>query len=78
MMAHPYAHIVPQQVPKFYLHFYCNLYHQVTVLGTPAEEGAGGKVDLIKAGAFQGMDVAMMAHPYAYTVPQPVALSMLE
>ncbi|XP_030838263.1 peptidase M20 domain-containing protein 2-like [Strongylocentrotus purpuratus] len=51
---------------------------RVTVLGTPAEEGAGGKVDLIKAGAFQGMDVAMMAHPYAYTVPQPVALSMLE
>ncbi|XP_030840445.1 peptidase M20 domain-containing protein 2 [Strongylocentrotus purpuratus] len=51
---------------------------RVTVLGTPAEEGAGGKIDLIKAGAFQGMDVAMMAHPYAYTVPQPVALSMLE
>jgi len=26
---------------------------RVTVLGTPAEEKAGGKVDLIRAGAFQ-------------------------
>jgi len=35
----------------------------VTVLGTPAEEGGGGKVDLIDAGAFNGVDAAMMAHP---------------
>ncbi|KAL5010367.1 hypothetical protein ScPMuIL_012672 [Solemya velum] len=45
---------------------------KVTVLGTPAEEGGGGKIDLLKAGAFQGMDVAMMAHPKPYdyyTIP---------
>ncbi|XP_023144523.2 peptidase M20 domain-containing protein 2-like [Amphiprion ocellaris] len=36
---------------------------QVTVLGTPAEEDGGGKVDLIKEGAFDGMDVVFMAHP---------------
>ncbi|XP_041661745.1 peptidase M20 domain-containing protein 2-like [Cheilinus undulatus] len=36
---------------------------QVTVLGTPAEEGGGGKIDLIKEGAFEGMDVVFMAHP---------------
>ncbi|NXN67264.1 P20D2 protein, partial [Himantopus himantopus] len=35
----------------------------VTVLGTPAEEQGGGKIDLIKAGAFDGLDVVFMAHP---------------
>ncbi|KAF7654471.1 hypothetical protein LDENG_00069040 [Lucifuga dentata] len=36
---------------------------QVTVLGTPAEEAGGGKIDMIKEGAFEGMDVVFMAHP---------------
>ncbi|KAG7465666.1 hypothetical protein MATL_G00155860 [Megalops atlanticus] len=36
---------------------------KVTVLGTPAEEEGGGKVDLILAGAFEGLDVVFMAHP---------------
>lgn len=36
---------------------------RVTVLGTPAEEGGGGKVDLLDAGAFDDVDVAMMVHP---------------
>ncbi|XP_044146477.1 peptidase M20 domain-containing protein 2-like [Bufo gargarizans] len=36
---------------------------QITVLGTPAEEDGGGKIDLIKAGAFENMDVVFMAHP---------------
>ena len=35
----------------------------ITVMGTPAEEGGGGKVYLIERGAFDGIDVAMMAHP---------------
>lgn len=35
----------------------------VTVMGTPAEEGGGGKISLINDGAFQDVDVAMMAHP---------------
>ena len=33
------------------------------ILGTPAEEGGGGKVRLIDAGAFDGVDAAMMVHP---------------
>ena len=41
---------------------------QLTVLGTPAEEGGGGKVKLIKAGVFDDVDVAMMVHPGAITV----------
>lgn len=36
---------------------------RVTVLGTPAEEGAGGKVDLIEAGAFEDAAASMMVHP---------------
>jgi metal-dependent amidase/aminoacylase/carboxypeptidase family protein len=35
----------------------------VTVLGTPAEEDGGGKIDLIRERAFDGMDVVFMAHP---------------
>ena len=33
------------------------------VLGTPAEEDGGGKIDLIEAGAFETLDVVFMAHP---------------
>ena len=35
----------------------------VTVLGTPAEEGGGGKV-LLERGAFDGAHAAMMVHPW--------------
>jgi amidohydrolase len=35
----------------------------VTVLGTPAEEGGGGKVYMLERGAFDGMHAAMMVHP---------------
>ncbi len=35
----------------------------VVVLGSPAEEGGGGKVLLAEAGAFDGIDAAMMVHP---------------
>ncbi|XP_041418962.1 peptidase M20 domain-containing protein 2 isoform X2 [Xenopus laevis] len=36
---------------------------KITVLGTPAEEDGGGKIDLIEAGAFMDMHVVFMAHP---------------
>lgn len=36
---------------------------RVMILGTPGEEGGGGKILLLRAGAFKGVDVAMMAHP---------------
>lgn len=35
----------------------------IEVYGTPAEEGGGGKIELLKRGAFAGLDLAMMAHP---------------
>lgn len=34
----------------------------VKVIGTPAEEGGGGKIRLIEAGAFDGVHAALMAH----------------
>jgi amidohydrolase len=36
----------------------------VDLLGTPAEEGGGGKIKLLQAGAFEGVDAAMMFHPF--------------
>ena len=47
------------------------------MLGTPAEEGAGGKIDLINAGAFDDVDVAMMAHPFPDNNFRPVALARM-
>lgn len=38
---------------------------RLVVLGTPGEEGGGGKVKLLEAGAFEDVDVAMMVHPAA-------------
>ncbi len=36
---------------------------RVVVVGTPAEEGGGGKVPLLDGGAFAGVDAALMVHP---------------
>src|SRR6266508_5719083 len=35
----------------------------VAAIGTPAEEGGGGKVALLRAGGFDDVDTAMMIHP---------------
>lgn len=49
---------------------------RVRVLGTPAEEAYGGKVDLIEAGAFQGAAAAMMIHPSPLDVVDPNFLAV--
>jgi amidohydrolase len=36
---------------------------QIQVIGTPAEEGDGGKIILANAGVFNSIDAAMMFHP---------------
>ncbi|TMD66401.1 MAG: M20 family metallopeptidase [Chloroflexi bacterium] len=36
---------------------------RIQVIGTPAEEGGGGKIRLIRGGLFQEVDAAMMFHP---------------
>ena len=35
----------------------------IKVIGTPGEEGGGGKVIMAEAGLFNGLDAAMMLHP---------------
>jgi amidohydrolase len=37
---------------------------EVVFLGTPAEEGGGGKIKMIDGGVFAGLDAAMMFHPF--------------
>lgn len=49
---------------------------RVTVLGTPAEEMKGGKVDLINAGAFEGAAASMMIHPSPDDVLDPIVLAV--
>jgi amidohydrolase len=36
---------------------------KIVVLGTPAEEGGGGKIKMLDAGAFEGIDVSLSSHP---------------
>lgn len=36
---------------------------QIVFMGTPAEEGGGGKITLLENNAFEGVDAAIMAHP---------------
>lgn len=41
---------------------------RIQVIGTPAEEGGGGKIILLEQGAFDGVDAALMFHPGARTM----------
>ena len=45
---------------------------RLTVMGTPAEEGAGGKEYLIRNGAFEDVDIALMVHPAPYSSTNPL------
>jgi len=47
----------------------------VVVMGTPGEEVLGGKIDLVKAGVFKQIDVAMIVHPDTRNVPTEEALA---
>jgi len=48
------------------------------VIGTPAEEGGGGKIKLIQAGIFRNVDVALMVHPSDQTVVDRGSLAITE
>ena len=52
----------------------------VLVLGTPAEEGGGGKILMARHGAFNGVDAAIMVHPAGADLPgmHVLALSQVE
>ena len=40
-----------------------NLPGRLVVIGTPAEEGGGGKIKLLDAGVFDGVDICLSSHP---------------
>ena len=47
---------------------------RVVWLGTPAEEGGGGKEIMAAHGAFDGVDAALMVHPFTYDIAEPLFL----
>ncbi len=53
---------------------------RVAILGTPAEEGGGGKEFMIQRGAFESIDAAMMIHPADrdLTTMHTIAIQVLE
>jgi amidohydrolase len=46
------------------------------VVGTPAEEGGGGKIALMERGAFDGVHAAMMVHPAPLDVVEPPIIAV--
>lgn len=48
------------------------------VLGTPAEEGGGGKIAMARNGAFQNLTAAMMVHPADYDLTSIKAIAIQE
>jgi amidohydrolase len=48
---------------------------ELWVVGTPAEEGGGGKILLLQQGVFAGVDAAMMFHPGSRTMVTRGALA---
>jgi amidohydrolase len=41
---------------------------QVSLIGTPAEEGGGGKETLARAGVFDDVDAVVMLHPFTHDI----------
>ena len=50
---------------------------RIHVIGTPAEEGGGGKVRLIRGGVFKDVDAAMMVHGWDRWVPHQDLLGVV-
>ena len=48
---------------------------RLAAIGTPAEEGGGGKVALVRAGGFSDVDLAMMCHPSSRTLSGRTSLA---
>lgn len=48
----------------------------VKVMGTPAEEGGGGKILMLERGAFSGVNAAMMVHPAPFELDHMPCLAV--
>ncbi len=44
---------------------------KLIVLGTPAEEGGGGKIRMLEAGVFEGVDISLSSHPSSHVTIFP-------
>lgn len=53
---------------------------ELRVIGTPAEENGGGKIELIDGGTFAGVHAAMMVHPgpYDFLAPTVIGVDWIE
>ena len=53
-----------------------NLPGRLVVIGTPAEEGGGGKIKLLDAGVFDGVDICLSSHPSSNRtiIPQDIPM----
>ena len=49
---------------------------RLVVIGTPAEEGGGGKIKLLEAGVFDGVDICLSSHPSSNRtiIPQDIPM----
>jgi amidohydrolase len=45
------------------------------VLGTPAEENGSGKAIMVREGAFEGIDAALLMHPMETSVPDDISFA---
>jgi len=50
----------------------------IQVIGTPGEEGGGGKVIMVEAGVFDDLDAVMMVHPSTRTMVRRGSLTCYE
>ncbi len=55
-----------------------NLPGKVMVIGTPAEEGGGGKIRMLNAGVFEGVDAVLSSHPSSNRTVIPTDIPMGE
>ena len=46
---------------------------RAVIIGTPAEEGGGGKIRLLEAGVFEGVDAVLSSHPSSNRTVIPAA-----
>lgn len=53
-----------------------NLPGSVALIGSPAEEALGGKIDLLRAGVLNDLDFALITHPYFATNTDPGNLAV--
>ena len=49
---------------------------RLVIIGTPAEEGGGGKIKLLDAGVFDGVDICLSSHPSSNRtiIPQDIPM----